>query len=401
MPIAFDLTDEQQQLVRTARAFAGREIAPLVARHRHQPPAEPWGLIRPLFEAGAGLGFTRLFLPPERNGLGASCLDAVLLLEELGAADVGVAADYFALTACMPLLAMRAGGDNADRFLDAFAAAPAMLLAGAQSEPDTAGSELMMAGVDPAYGPKLSARPAEGGGWRLNGRKSAFITNAGAADSYMIIARTAPDRPVFEGLSIFHVPRGTPGLSVGARTHLIGWPLSTHAELLFDDVVLPAGALIGAEGGAAMAFARVPEMPVCLAACFVGLARAASDHAMAYAQQRRSMGQPIARHQAVQLKLAQMAANVETARLHVWQAAAACQTDPMRAAMVLAPMAKATAVDMAIANAQLAVETLGGYGVTRDYEAGRFLNDAWVGWSCDFTRDVLMLGIARALSEGA
>ena len=257
-----------------------------------------------------------------------------------------------------------------------------------------------MAGPNPAYGPKLSARRT-GEGWVLKGRKSAFITNAGAAEHFFIIARTAPEKPAFEGLSIFHVPAGTPGLSVGRKTKLIGWPLSAHAELAFDEVALPGDALIGAEGGAAMAFGMVPEMPVCLAACFVGLARAAFDHARAYAEQRRSTGHPIARHQAVALKLAEMAINVETARLHVWAAADACTTDPMAAAMLKAPMAKATAVDMAIRNAELCVQVLGGYGVTTEYDAGRYLNDAWVGWSCDFTRDVLHLGIAQALAGPA
>jgi alkylation response protein AidB-like acyl-CoA dehydrogenase len=396
--IGFTPTEEQQQLMETARGFASKHIRPLVQRVRHEgAPDDPWPLVKPVFEAGAGLGFTRLFVPQAMGGMGGTCMDAVLLLEELGAADVGIASDYFALTACMPLMAMRAGSASGETFVKRFAEAPAMVLAGAQSEPDVAGSELMMAGPDPAFGPKLEARETEDG-WVLSGRKSAFITNAGAADAYFIIARTDPEQPVFTGLSIFLVPAGTPGLHVGKKTKLIGWPLTTHAELVLDDVHLPADALIGQRGGAAMTFAMVPEMPIGLAACFVGLARAAFDHAKDYAAQRRSIGRPIMQHQTVALKLAEMAINVETARLHVWQAAAACESDPMRAAMLLAPMAKATAVDMAIRNAELAVQVLGGYGVTTEYDAGRYLNDAWIGWSCDFTRDVLHLGIAQALT---
>lgn len=112
------------------------------------------------------------------------------------------------------------------------------------------------------------------------------------------------------------------------------------------------------------------------------------------------MGMPIARHQAVALKLAEMAMNVQRARLMVREAASLCASDPMHAAMLAAPMAKVQAVDSAIANAQLCVEVMGGYGVASEYEAGRFLNDAWVGWACDFTRDVLMLGIAAAQERG-
>ncbi|MEQ5787181.1 acyl-CoA/acyl-ACP dehydrogenase [Erythrobacter sp. NFXS35] len=396
--IGFTPTAEQQQLVDTARGFAQRHIRPLAQRARQDgPPQDPWPLVKPVFEAGAQLGFTRLFVPQDLGGMGGTCMDAALLLEELGAADIGLASDYFALTACMPLMAMRAGSPSGEAFLKRFAEAPAMVLAGAQSEPDVAGSELMMAGPDPAFGPKLSARETADG-WVLSGRKSAFITNAGAADAYFIIARSDPAQPVFTGLSIFLIPADTPGLTVGKKTKLIGWPLTTHAELVLDDVHLPADALIGQRGGAAMTFASVPEMPIGLAACFVGLARAAFEHAKEYAAERRSTGRPIMQHQTVALKLAEMAINVETARLHVWQAAAACETDPMRAAMLLAPMAKATAVDMAIRNAELAVQVLGGYGVTTEYDAGHYLKDAWIGWSCDFTRDVLHLGIAQALT---
>lgn len=387
------LTPEQALLQKTAADFAAARIAPLVARARREgAPARPWDWARPVFAEGAALGLTKLFVPTELGGMGGSCIDAVVMLEELGAADVGVAGDYFALNATMSLLLARAG---AQAQLAQFAAAPAMVLAGAQSEPNVAGSELMLAGPDASAGPKLSARRV-GDHWVLNGSKSAFITNAGVADAYVIIARTAPDRPLVEGLSLFWVPAGTPGLGIGAKTGLIGWPLTHHAGLSFDDVHLPASALLGAQGGAAMLFGMVPEMPVCLAACFVGLARAGHDYARQYAVQRRSMGQPIAQQQAVALKLAEMAMNVQRARLMVREAASLCASDPMQAAMLAAPMAKVQAVDAAIANAQLCIEVLGGYGVASEYEAGRFLNDAWVGWACDFTRDVLMLGIAAA-----
>jgi alkylation response protein AidB-like acyl-CoA dehydrogenase len=249
---------------------------------------------------------------------------------------------------------------------------------------------------DPAYGPRLAAR-RDGDHWVLNGDKSAFITNAGVADHYVVMARTDPAKPIFGGLSAFHIPKDTPGFSVGRDTPLTGWPLTHHAQLHLDNVRLPESALIGDEGRAAMLFARLPEMPVCLAACFVGLARTALDYAVAYAKERKSVGRPIAQQQVVALKLAEMARELHAARLMVWEAAHACATDPTRAAMLAGPMAKAKAVDVAIRNAQLCVEVLGGYGVTREYHAARLLNDALIGYSCDFTREVLHLGIAQAL----
>ena len=396
--IGFTPTPEQIMLQRTARDFAVANIAPLAARaKRDGVPADSWPWVQPMYEAGVALGLTKVFVPEAMGGLGLTCLDAAILLEEIGAADVGVASDYFAANMTMPLMMLRGGtsGQAAD-FCQAFTAHPGMVLAGAQSEPNVGGSELMMGGTDPAHGPKLRAH-RDGDDYVLSGNKSAFITNARAAHQYFIIARTDAAKSVMEGLTIFQIPAGTPGLSVGKATELIGWPLSAHAEVRLDGVRLPVSARIGAEGGAGMIFASVPEMPVCLAACFVGLARAAYEYALAYAKERRSGGVPLIEHQAVALKLAQMASDLHAARLCVWDAAAACATDPFAAGVFKAPLAKARAVDVAIANASRCVEILGAYGVSREYEAGRFLADAWVGYACDFTRDVLHLGVARFL----
>jgi alkylation response protein AidB-like acyl-CoA dehydrogenase len=142
-----------------------------------------------------------------------------------------------------------------------------------------------------------------------------------------------------------------------------------------------------------MLLGAVAEMPVGLAACYVGLARAAYEYARTYAGQRVSWGRPIIEHQAVALKLADMYVDTQAARLMVWDAAHACETAPMAAGTVKAPAAKTFAVDVAIRNAQRCVEILGGYGVTKEYRAGKFLNDAMVGYACDFTRDLLRMGM--------
>jgi alkylation response protein AidB-like acyl-CoA dehydrogenase len=395
--IGFELSEEQQLLQATARGFAESEIRPLVVQARGQARVEDsWAMVRPMFARGVDLGFTRIFVPEIQGGMGGSCLDAAILLEELGAADVGIASDFFALTATMPLMMLRAGSEaQRAAFLERFAAGP-MVLGGAQSEPNVAGSELMMGGMDKAFGPRLRAR-RDGDSWVLSGQKSAFITNAGIADQYFIIARTDPDKPPVEGMTIFEVAADAPGLRIGRNTELIGWPLTHHAELHFDEVRLSPDKVVGSEGSAAMVFAQLPEMGICLAACFVGLARAVYEYALAYAKERKSLGQPIAQHQAIALKLAEMAIETQSARLMVWDAARACETDPMAAALFKGPAAKTKAVDVAIRNAELCVQVLGGYGVTREYEAGRFLNDAWIGYSCDFTRDILHLSIARML----
>ncbi len=393
------LSEEQRALQGTAREFAQKEIGPLAARiwRDHELRKSPWLACQELFNRGVDLGFTKLLIPEEYGGLGLGCIDAVLLLEELGAADVGIAADYFALTATIPLLLL-AGGNEQQRnaHLTRFCTQPA-LLAGALSEPSVAGSELFCPSPDPKLGIRSTAR-RDGDSYVINGTKSAFITNGGIANWYFVMARTDPTVPVFAGTSILMVPSDAKGLSFGSKTELIGLKSSHHAELFLDNVKVPEANRIGDEGQAMPIFMQVPQMAICLAACYVGLARAAYEHALSYARERRSWGQPIVQHQAVALKLADMYAQVQAARLMVWDAALTAKSDPMAASLLKGPAAKTCAVDAAIHNAQRAVEILGGYGVTAEYDAGRYLNDAWVGYSCDFTRDMLRLGMAQALT---
>jgi len=395
--IGLTLSEEQSLLQKTARDFAEKEIRPLAERiaRDERMQQDSWQHCKGIFDRGAALGFTSLLLPERYGGLGLACIDNVLVLEELGAADVGIAADFFCLNATIPLL-LNIGGSEAqkEKWLSAFCARPVML-SGALSEPNVAGSELFCPSPDPALGIKTQAR-REGDDYVISGSKSAFITNAGVAEFYFIMARTDLTKPVMESTSIFLVPANSAGLTIGKKTELIGLKATHHAELFLDSVRVPAENRIGGEGQAMPIFMQVPQMAIGLAACYVGLARAVYEYALAYAKERKSWGQPIAQHQAVALKLADMYVEVQSARLMVWDAALAADANPMEASMIKGPAAKTQAVDAAIRNAQRAVEILGGYGVTREYEAGRYLNDAWVGYACDFTRDMLRMAIAHA-----
>lgn len=375
-------TDEQAALKQTARTFAERELAPVVERiHASPDEIEPWPLLRPAYERWCELGFDRILLD-------GSCVDAVLVFEELGAVDVGAAAGYFALTASMLKLVQRAGrsewiGDGP------------VLLSGALSEPDRAGSDLFYPGADPAVGVQTMAR-RDDAGWRIDGAKSAFVTNAGVADAYFVMARTASDAPPAQALTMFRVQADAPGVIVGERTRLAGWRAASHAELVLDGVRVGDDAVVGGVGQAGRVFAGSPEIAITLAACYVGLARAAAEYARQYAAGRISWTVTIDRHPNVALRLAEAELDVRAARLLVWDAALAADSDPLTAATIKAPAAKVFAVDAAIRNAQRCVEVLGAYGVASEYKAARYLNDAWVGWSCDFTRDLLLLGLAAA-----
>ena len=270
------------------------------------------------------------------------------------------------------------------------------MLSGALSEPNVAGSELFTQDPDPAQGIRTFAR-RDRDHYIIRGQKSAFVTNCGIANYYFVLARTSLDKPLWESISVFFVPADTAGLKAGRRTRMSGWHTGHHAELSLEDVRVPAKNLLGGEGAAARVMGSLPQMPIGLAAAYVGLARRSYEFALDYAQQRRSMGKPIVQHQAVALKLADMYADYQAARLVLWDAAVDCAVDPMRAATLKAPLAKTMAVDAAIRNAERAVQILGAYGVTAEYPTAGWLNDAWIGYSCDFTRDMLRLGMVPFL----
>ncbi len=397
--IDFSLTLEQRMLQSKARNFALRDIKPIVQiiEESDNPEIEPWDFCQSIFRKGAELGFTSLLLPTKYGGLGGKCIDIVLVLEELGAADVSIACSYFNLTAAMSLFVTRAGtSEQQERILSHVRSGEPHLFSAAESEPNVATSDLFCPIPDANIGIKTFAQ-RDGDAYVLNGKKSSLVTNAGIADAYFIIARTALDKPLGESMSIFYVPANTPGLKFGERTQMIGWKPSHHAPIHLDNVRIPAKNLLGQEGEAAKLLMLLPEVAIGLAASYVGLARAAYEYALDYAKKRVSWGRPIIEHQAVALKLADMMINTQAARLTVWEAANTADTNPQLAAMVKAPAAKTFAVDVAIKNAQTAVEILGGYGVTKESQAGKFLNDAFIGYSCDFTREVLRLGLVNCL----
>lgn len=395
--IDFSLTQEQQTLQKTARDFAQSKIKPIVKMldESNDPTLVPWDLCKGVFHKGADLGFTSLLLPQEYGGMGRKCIDLVLLQEELGVADVGIASNYFNLTAAMALLIAKAGTEEQRRqILSQVSSGEPLLFSAAESEPSVAGSDIFCPTPDPKIGMKTFAQ-RDGDTYVLNGTKSALVANAGIADAYFIMARTDLDKPMRESMSMFYVPADTPGLKSGKKTEMIGWKTCHHAEIYLDNVRVPTENLIGQEGQAGAILMLLPEMYIGLAASYVGLARAAYEYALDYAKHRVSWGRPLIEHQAVALKLTDMMVDTQAARLMVWDAAHAADTDPQLAVTVKGPAAKTFAVDVAIKNAQKAVEILGGYGITKEYQAGKFLNDAWIGYSCGFSRDILRLNLVN------
>lgn len=398
MAIDLCLTPEQIQLQQKARDFAKNEIQPIVKQIDESDDLHlvPWELCQGVFHKGAKLGFTSLLLPQEYGGGGRKCIDFALVQEELGAVDTSIASCYFSLTSVMPLLIARAGSsEQRSRLLSYINFEEPLLFSAAESEPNVATSDIFCPIPDAQIGMKTVAQ-RDGDTYILNGQKSALVTNAGIADAYFIIARTDLNKPMRESMSIFYVKADTPGLTFGERTQMMGWKASHHAAIHLDNVRVSADNLIGAgEGQAGFQLMLLPEVAIGLAASYVGLARAAYEYALNYAKQRISWGRPLIEHQAVALKLADMMVDAQAARLMVWDAACAADTDPQLAATVKAPAAKTFAVDVAIKNAETAVEIFGGRGVTKNSIASKLLADAWIGYSCDFTRDILRLGLVN------
>lgn len=400
--IDFQLSPEQTALQQTARQFAQKSIKPIVddLDRKEFSQCTPWDHFRDVYREAASLGFTTMLIPEQYGGGGASCLDNVLFLEEIGAVDVGVAASYFNTSITAPLLIVHGGNeDQRERWLREITRADHFIIASAGNEPDQAGSDALCPAPDPRIGLRTTAQRDEDGGYVLNGTKAAFITNAGIANAYLVPARTDLSKPAMVSTSFFYIPADLPGIHVGNRTQLSGWHSAHNAEVRFDQVRVPATCRLGDEGMGVPIFLMrsLPFIAIGLAACYVGLARAAYDYALEYAQQRVSWGMPIIRHQAVAAKIAEMHINAHAARLVVWEAAwAADHNDPSVA--IKSPTAKTLATEMAIKNAQLAVQVLGAYGITHEYKASKLLNDAWIGWSCDGTNDMLRLNMVNFLA---
>ncbi|MCB1708998.1 MAG: acyl-CoA dehydrogenase family protein [Halioglobus sp.] len=398
--VDFNLTPEQQMYKETAKEFAEREIRPAAAAILQRGPEQsPWDILKPVYAKGVELGFTKILIPEEYGGLGGSCMDNVIVMEEFGAADLGIAASYFNVSTTSPIIILKGGNQQQrDKWLNALTSEPDHVLASASSEPNVAGADSFCPIPDPNIGLKSLARK-QGDKYIINGSKAGFSTNAGAAKSFFVMARTDLTKPAFDSTSMFIIPADTPGLTVGTKNHLIGWKTAMHSEVYLDDVTVSEENRIGAEGANAGLFfmQTIPYLAAGLAATYVGLARAALDVAYAYAHERISWGQPIINHQAVALKLADMVADLEAARLMVWKLAWAADNNDPHAAGIISPAAKTFAVDVAIRNAERALKIMGSYGLSEDYAAGRFLNDAWVGDACDGTRDMLRLGIVNFL----
>lgn len=375
----FNLTEEQQLLKKTVREFAEAEIAPH-SREWDEKQSFP----RELFGKLGALGLMGAVWPPEYGGAGLSTLEYAIAIEELSRVDAGVALSVAAHNSlCSGHLYLAGTEAQKQRYLVPLATGEKVGAWGLTE--NSAGSD--------AGGTKTVA-VREGNAWVLNGSKT-FITNGSVADTAVVMAVTDKTKGK-KGISAFIVERGTPGFRPGKKEDKLGVRASDTSELVLEDCRIPADNLLGQEGHGFIDTLRILDRGrIGIAAFSLGIAQASLEASLKYATERQQFGRAIAEFQAIQFKIADMATQVDAARLLTYRAAV--YRDQGREHTVESSMAKLFASEQAVMAALEAVQIHGGYGYLKDYPVERYLRDSKLGTIGEGTSEVQRLVIAREL----
>ncbi len=374
----FNLNEEQRAFQDMARSFAAEEIAPQAALWDEE-------CIFPVdaLRKAAGLGLAGIYVRESSGGSGLSRIDAALIFEELAAACPSTAA-YISIHNLVAWM-IDSFGNEAQRG----AYLPKLLsmehfASYCLTEPG--------AGSDAASLQTKAVR--DGDHYVLNGAK-AFISGGGASEIYLVMCRTGG--PGAEGISAFIVPKDTPGLSFGKKEKKLGWNSQPTAAVIFEDARVPVANRLGEEGeGFKFAMMGLDGGRVNIAACSLGGARACLEAAKAHLQERKQFGKPLASFQALQFKLADMATELEAARLMTWRGAMAIDSNAPDKTQRCA-MAKRFATDVGFKVCNEALQLHGGYGYIREYPIERYFRDVRVHQILEGTNEIMRVIIARKL----
>ena len=372
-------TDEQLMIRDTARDFAAEQLAPNAARWDAECMFP-----REAIAAMGSLGLLGMVVPEEYGGSATDNVAYAMALEEIAAGD-GACSTIMSVhnsVGCLPVLRFGTEAQKA-RWLEPLATGK-LLAAFCLTEPQ--------AGSDASA---LTARAtAHEGGYRLNGVKQ-FITSGSNADLAIVFAVTDPDAGK-RGISAFLVPTDNPGYKVASVEKKMGQRASDTCQILLEDCDLPADSLLGDEGeGYRIALGNLEGGRIGIASQAVGMARAAYEHALAYASERQAFGEPIFNQQAVSFKLADMCTAIDAARLLVHRAAAL--RDDQQPCLKEASMAKLFASEMAEKVCSDAIQIHGGYGYLADFPVERIARDVRVCQIYEGTSDIQRLVISRSL----
>ncbi len=374
----FELSEDQRAFQSLAADFAREQMAPH-AQAWDEESIFPEETLR----AAAALGFGGLYVREDVGGSGLSRLDAALVLEQLAGGCTSTAA--FISIHNMAAWMIDAFGDDAQRrrFLPELCSM-AQFASYCLSEPG--------AGSDAASLRTRAQR--DGDDYVLNGTK-AFISGGGVSDVYVVMARTGDEGP--GGISCFAVEKATAGLSFGAQEKKLGWHSQPTAQVIFEDCRVPLENRIGAEGsGFKIAMAGLDGGRINIGACSLGAAQTCLERALRYMSERRQFGSALSEFQALQFKVADMATELEAARLMIHRAAGLIDAKADNATQAAA-MAKCYATDAGFRIVNEALQLHGGYGYLRDYEIERFLRDVRVHQILEGTNEIMRVIIARGL----
>jgi hypothetical protein len=374
----FELTEEQQAFQDVARNFAADELAPFAADWDRDAffPVET-------MRKAAALGFAGIYVREDVGGSALTRLDAALIFEALSEGCTSTAA-FMSIHNMASWMIDRFGNEEQrQKWLPKLT--PMELIASyCLTEPSS--------GSDAASLKTKAVR--DGDHYVLNGSK-AFISGAGTSDIYVCMVRTGEAGP--KGVSCLVVEKGTPGLSFGAPERKMGWNSQPTAQVIFEDCRVPAANLIGAEGeGFKIAMMGLDGGRLNIGACSLGTARAALKRAKEYLGEREQFGKKLAQFQALQFKLADMATELEAARLMICQAATKVDAKSPDATMHAA-MAKRFATDVGFNVINEALQIHGGYGYLKDFPLERHLRDVRVHQILEGTNEIMRVIIAREL----
>ncbi|WP_262690577.1 acyl-CoA dehydrogenase family protein [Kordiimonas aestuarii] len=374
----FSLNEDQRAIQDMARSFTADMITPN-AHVWDEDKVWP----RDVAKAAGELGFGSIYVSEEAGGCGLSRVESVLIFEQLSKGCPSTAAMISIHNMATWMIDCFGNDDQRERFVGELAMLEKMA-SYCLTEPG--------AGSDAA---SLKARAVrDGDDYILNGAK-AFISGGGESDVYVVMARTSDDGA--KGISCFIVEKDTPGLSFGAQEKKMGWHSQPTAAVMFDDCRIPASNLVGEEGqGFKIAMQGLDGGRLNIAACSLGGAQRAFEEAVTYTKDRKQFGKAIADFQATQFRLADMATELEAARLLLYSAAQKVSNKASDAASAAA-MAKRFVTDTGFDVTNAALQLHGGYGYLQDYPIERILRDLRVHQILEGTNEIMRVVISRAL----
>ena len=377
----FEFSDEEKQLMETARGFSLKEIVP-VAGELDEHGTFPTDICKKAWETG----LMNCELPEAYGGLGLGCLAHCLVLEEISYGCTGVNTTLAAnMLGTMPIII--AGTEAQKKEYFGRLLAKPIFAAYCCSEPD-AGSDV--AGMKTRY-------RKQGDEYVITGQKR-WITNGGVASFYTVFAREEGSTR-HKGITCFIVERDAPGVSVGKKENKMGQRCSNTTDVIFEDVKVGKANIVGAEGeGFKVAMRSFDRTRPWIAAGAAGIIRRSLDECRKYALERKTFGVPIAQHQAIQFMLAEMAIAYETTRLLCHKAAAAI--DGGAADSIVSSYAKAYSADAAMRVSTDAVQIFGGYGYTKEYPVEKLMRDAKLLQIYEGTSQIQRMVIARNVLGG-